>query len=166
LTPSSSGWIENTLYSFNPNNGDGCNPLGGLVFASGNLFGTNVNGGVQGGGTAYELMPQVDMNWTENVIYAFSDPFNYGGPTAGLTLDSLGNLYGTVTGGGAYGLGGVFKLTTSGGSWTYTILHDFINYGDGEWPDGNVVLDANGNVYGTVPDGGGNGDGVVWEITP
>jgi uncharacterized repeat protein (TIGR03803 family) len=167
LTPSGSGWAENTLYQFNPNIGDGCNPQAGLIFdASGNLYGTNANGGVQGGGTAFQLSPNGQGSWTENVLYAFTSGLGYGGPFGALTLDDAGNLYGTDYGGGAYGLGAVFKLTPSGSNWIYTSLHDFINYADGEFPVGNVTLDAKGDAYGTASLGGQYGYGVVWEITP
>jgi len=63
----------------------------------------------------------------------------------------------------------VYKLTPSGGGWSYTSLHDFDLQGsDGGEPYGSVALDASGNVYGAAatgpypfPD-----DGVVFEITP
>jgi len=45
-------------------------------------------------------------------------------------------------------------------------LHDFTGGADGSIPWGAVVLDANGNLYGTTYSGGAHGDGVVWEITP
>jgi uncharacterized repeat protein (TIGR03803 family) len=44
-------------------------------------------------------------------------------------------------------------------------LHDFV-ITDGARPQGNVILDAQGNVYGTALGGGASGDGVVFEITP
>ena len=62
-------------------------------------------------------------------------------------------------------LGNVFKLTPSGGGWTYSSLHDFTGGSDGAYPYSNVTFDAAGNLYGTAS-GGGRGVGVVWEITP
>ena len=59
----------------------------------------------------------------------------------------------------------VFKLTPSDGNWMYTSLHDFTGGNDGANPSSNVVFDAKGNLYGTV-NGGSQGVGVVWEITP
>ena len=72
---------------------------------------------------------------------------------------------------GAYGYGSVFKLTPQYGGWTYTDLHDFTGGTDGAYPYGGLVLDANGNLYGTTPRGGNpnycfDGCGVVFEITP
>ncbi len=82
-------------------------------------------------------------------------------------MDGAGNLYGTTFCDGANGVGNVFELTPSGNSWTYTSLHDFTFGSDGELPNSNVVIDANGNLYGTtMQEGGELGYGVVWEITP
>src|SRR5260370_13182524 len=60
-------------------------------------------------------------------------------------MDPAGNLYGTSRDGGAFGLGTVFKLDTSG---TLTVLHSFTGTDGGE-PYAGVVLDAAGNLYGT-----------------
>jgi uncharacterized repeat protein (TIGR03803 family) len=59
----------------------------------------------------------------------------------------------------------VYKLTYSRG-WLYTELYDFTGGSDGAGPVGNLVMDANGNLYGTTSAGGANGAGVIWEITP
>jgi uncharacterized repeat protein (TIGR03803 family) len=86
------------------------------------------------------------------------------GPFGRLVADSAGNLYGATEGGdGDYGA--VFKLTPSGGSWTMTVLHRF-NGSDGNTPYGSLIIDANGNLYGTTLQGGTYNQGVVFEITP
>ncbi len=59
----------------------------------------------------------------------------------------------------------VYKLSRNGSGWILTDLHDF-NGSDGLEPEGDVVLDANGNLYGTTFTGGAHGFGVVWEVTP
>ena len=81
-------------------------------------------------------------------------------------MDGAGNLYGTTLCDGANHAGNVFKLTPSGGGWTYTSLHDFTGGDDGEYPISNVIVDASGNLYGTASAGGSQGHGAVWEITP
>src|ERR1035438_6407068 len=85
-------------------------------------------------------------------------------------MDATGNLYGTTYEGGGFGIGSVFKLTPSGGGWTYTALHNFCAGGwpcsDGAFPPSGLALDAVGNFYGTTSDGGAYGGGVVFEITP
>ena len=47
---------------------------------------------------------------------------------------------------GAYGVGAVFKLTPSGGVWTYTSLYDFTGGSDGQTPRSNLVFDQYGNL--------------------
>jgi len=104
--------------------------------------------------------------WTFQLLYSLSGSGNFPGPVRNLSLDAAGNVYGTTYAGGAYGYGSVFKLTPGNGTWTYTALHDFTNANDGAYPDSNVLIDGDGNLYGTASKGGTNGLGVVWEITP
>jgi uncharacterized repeat protein (TIGR03803 family) len=164
LTPSGSGWAKSTLYSFQGDI-DGASPFGGLVFDnSGNLYGTTSGRGAGGGGTVFELTPS-NGSWTYTVLYSFSGCFGCG-PYANLVTDAGGSLYGTTYKEGAYGFGSIFKLTPANGSWTYTALHDFAGGSDGAYLYGNAAFDANGDLYGTVYEGGANGNGLVWEITP
>jgi uncharacterized repeat protein (TIGR03803 family) len=170
LAPSGSGWTENVLYNFQ-HASDGNDPECSLIFdASGNLYGTTSDSGTGGGGTAFKLTP-ANNGWDFTLIYGFTGPSG-SGPQGGLTLDANGNLYGATYTGGAYGYGAVFKLTPWSGGWTYTSLHDFTGGSDGGRPSSNVLLDSNGVLYGTAPDGGnpacdfGGGCGVVWEVTP
>ena len=170
LTPSESGWTLNVLYSFQGGN-DGDMPFGGLIFDNaGNLYGTTASGGALNGGTAFELTPSSGTGtWTFTLLYDFRGSGD-SGPLKTLTMDAAGNLYGTMFQRGAYGWGAVFKLAPGNGSWTYTSLHDFTGGSDGGYPSSNVILDANGNFYGTTEYlGSGNcysGCGEVWEITP
>jgi uncharacterized repeat protein (TIGR03803 family) len=85
-------------------------------------------------------------------------------------------LYGVTNQGGAYksggcenlGCGTVFKLAPgAGGKWTERVLHSFDdNAVDGWGPDGGLIMDAAGNLYGTTYSGGAYGYGAVFEITP
>src|SRR5277367_66876 len=89
-----------------------------------------------------------------------------GGLWSGLTLDSQGNVYGVTLGGGTNSDGTVFELTPGkNGQWTQTILHNF-NGDDGYAPNGNLVFDAAGNIYGTTHLGGAHYKGTVFELTP
>ncbi|MGO9518641.1 MAG: choice-of-anchor tandem repeat GloVer-containing protein [Candidatus Korobacteraceae bacterium] len=164
LTPTDSGWEENTLHIFDEGS-NGYFPCGNLVVdQSGNVFGTTWQGGGASGysGTVFELSP-AGGSWSFALLYGW--PNGSGGPLGALAMDNGGVLYGTTSGDGAYGAGSVFKLTPSNGSWTYTSLHDF-SVNDGAGPISNVVWDANGNLYGTTQAGGTYGNGVVWEISP
>ena len=76
-------------------------------------------------------------------------------------LEASGNIYGTASGGGASGLGTVFKLDTSGNN--YSVLQSSSN-SDGTTPEGRVVLDGAGNIYGTTYGGGASERGVVFKI--
>jgi len=159
LSPSGSGWTNKNLYSFTGNS-DGSSPVGGLAMdAQGNLYGTTPVGGPGGGGTAYELSPSGGA-WTFTLLQGFT---GYEGPYDAPTLDAAGNVYGSSA--FTDGSGQIFKLTPSAGGWSYTAVHNF-NGNDGSAPVGNVIFDANGNMYGTTAEGGSFGDGVVWEITP
>ncbi len=87
-------------------------------------------------------------------------------------MDAAGNLYGTTFSEGAFQCGNVFKLTPSGGQWTFPDLYDFTCGNDSGNPGAGVTLDGSGNIFGTTSDSGpsgtreGHGCGVVWEITP
>lgn len=111
LTPKTGGgWTETVLYNFGAGTDDGEAPYGRLIFDhAGNLYGTTIGGGNSSdGGTAFELTPSAG-NWTETVLYRFSDGYT-GGPDSGLILDVKGNLYGTTVYGGPDDAGTVFEI--------------------------------------------------------
>jgi len=160
LSPTQSGWSETTLYSFTSDTGPGA---GGLAMdAHGNLFG--MTGDIDDSfNVAFELTPQ-DGGWSFSVLHTFGE--QEATPVVGPTLDSQGNLYGPLPTGGDSGDGEIFQLTHSGDQWTYSPFYQFIPCMDGCFPFGAVTFDANGNMYGTTSQGGPDGVGVVWEITP
>jgi uncharacterized repeat protein (TIGR03803 family) len=165
LTQSGSSWTLNDLHGFG-NPGDGAMAVGGLIFdPAGNLYGTTQAGGSNNTGTVYKLAPS-GGGWTESVIYSL--PANSDdGPFSGLTRDAAGNLYGTTCGGGSHLSGSLFKLIPSGGGWVGTTLYSFTGGSDGYCPMSGLVVDGNGNLYGTTIGGGNNqNDGVVFEFTP
>jgi uncharacterized repeat protein (TIGR03803 family) len=173
LSPKTNGnWTEAVLHNFG-NFIDGRNPQATLIFdASGNIYSTTVNGGNHGFGTVFELSPKTGGGWAETILHSFNNAGNGGYiPFASVILDASGNLYGaTSTGGkyGAYGSGGtVFKLSPgAGGGWTETLLHSFGKGTDGSNPDASLIFDSSGHLYGTTVEGGKDGDGTVFEITP
>lgn len=168
LTPSGQSWTLTPLHQFVPST-DGYESFGNLIFdSSGDLLGTNRYGGPGNAGGVFELTPYND-SWEFGVLYSFT---GQNGPQASLAMDPAGNLYGTSVEGGQYDVGFVFKMTPSGSGYDYSVLHNFTGGTDGGYPYGQIVLDANGNLYGATEGGGmksdycGNGCGVVWEITP
>jgi uncharacterized repeat protein (TIGR03803 family) len=161
------GQTEIALHTFSGS--DGIFPQAGLVFdKAGNLYGTTFEGGLYRAGTVFALTPQSGGGWTETVLHNFSYlQGSANGPNAPLILDAGGNVYGTTTFGGAYDQGIVFELSPlAGGGWTYKRLHSFGNGTDGQRPQGGLVLDGAGNLYGTTVAGGAHGDGTVFKLAP
>ena len=140
---------EAVLYSFKGYPKDGGNPQAGLVRdAAGNLYGTTYGGG----GAASGIVFKIDPSGAETILHTFVGTSKDGAnPLAPLVLDSAGNLYGTTQLGGAFGLGTVFKLDTTG---AITLLHSFTGGADGGQPFGGLLRDPSGNLYGTTPLGG------------
>jgi uncharacterized repeat protein (TIGR03803 family) len=104
----------------------------------------------------------------ESILYEFTGGASDGYFPFGLTIDRKGNLFGT-TAAGLAGDGTVFELRRdSDGSWNEDVLYDFSRdcCVDGATPDGKLVFDASGNLYGTTELGGGStGGGTVFKLT-
>jgi uncharacterized repeat protein (TIGR03803 family) len=149
---------ETVLHSFG-NSPDGANPYyaGVVLDGQGNLYGTTFAGGAYGNGTVFK----VDTTGSETVLYSFGNSPDGANPDAGVVLDGQGNLYGTTFAGGAYGNGTVFKVDTTGSE---TVLHSFGNSPDGANPDAGVVLDGQGNLYGTTEVGGSGFGGTAFKV--
>jgi uncharacterized repeat protein (TIGR03803 family) len=178
LTPDKNGdWTETVLHRFAPevHPGDGCFPDDAPILdAAGNLYGTTNGCGAYGYGTVFELIPG-SPNWTEKVLYNFSDGADGALPRAGLTLYK-GSLYGTTIYGGNggalcpgspyNGCGVVFQMTQKNGKWTETVLYSFTGGSDGSEPFAGVVFDKSGNLVGTTINGGAYQSGAVFQLTP
>jgi uncharacterized repeat protein (TIGR03803 family) len=164
LTPDrAGGWTEIVLHTFGQNGiTDGYSASGSLVFdKAGNLYGTTTNGGLHSAGVVYELSPVTGGGWTYSVIHNFGVSKNDGGAPTGVTIDSVGSLYGTTYSGGVHGGGVAYQLTPGTGAvWTQSILHSFpSNSSDGSHPSTALVFDALGNLYGATEYGGYSGTG-------
>jgi uncharacterized repeat protein (TIGR03803 family) len=176
LTADAAAVRERVIYSF-AGAGIGSNPNTSLVSDSaGNLYGGTGEGGEFGGGVGYGTIFELVRNgtgWTYEVLYDFTGNADGGFPTASLALDSHGNLYGVSSTGGDNYKGNVFELSPNQeGGWTLTVLYSFTSGSDGGYPQGGVILDEAGNLYGTALYGGllsdcsGVGCGVVFELSP
>jgi uncharacterized repeat protein (TIGR03803 family) len=161
-------WSETILHNFSPDGVDGVAPFAGVtVDSQGNLYGTTSLGGKFALGAVYKLSPPPpgQSQWVESVSWSFSGP-DGGLPAYGaLISDGPGNLYGTTVSGGDGGCacGTVFEYTPGG---SLHSLYSFTNTsGDGANPEGGLVMDVAGNLYGTTINGGA-GAGTVFEITP
>jgi uncharacterized repeat protein (TIGR03803 family) len=186
LTPAGGGsWTESVLYSFCPetNCRDGDGPTAELVAdAGGNLYGTTYYGGrdcpfdvtvIFQCGVLFKLAPN-GADWTETVLHTFcqQDTCKDGGhPDTALTMDASGTLFGTTAYGGA-------DIVTSGGGTIFkfdgtSFRHVFSfcpldGCADGARPEGAMVLDAAGALYGTTLSGGSGdfGGGTLFKLKP
>jgi len=130
---------------------DGANPQSTLIRdAAGNLYGTTYYD-TSGYGTVFKM----DKTHKVTVLYNFPGPPDAANPSGPLLMDKSGNLYGTTVWGGAWNLGTVFQLSSTGAE---TVLHSFAGITDGVNPGGGVISDPAGNLYGTT-EGGSNGAG-------
>jgi uncharacterized repeat protein (TIGR03803 family) len=180
-------WREKILHSFTGGGGDGFFPTGGLIFdAAGNLYGTTDGGGDVnstlcgnpvgfGCGLVFELSPPNNgESWNETILHTFEGGTDGGWPESSLVFDGKGNLYGTTAIGDTGNGGTIFELSPAGnGVWTEAIIYSFMNVGDGYTPEGPLVFDNAGNLYGTTtvgPYGQGclnnNGCGTVFQLVP
>ncbi len=154
-----SSGAENILYSF-PGSIDGSNPIAGLVRDSaGNFYGTTNRGGTANAGTVYKIA--VDGAYT--VLHEFTGKSDGGNPGSAPIIDPAGSLYGTTTGGGKYSKGVVYTINPASSE---RVLYSFTGGVDGSDPVGPVFLDAAGILYGTTAQGGANGLGVVFQLSP
>jgi uncharacterized repeat protein (TIGR03803 family) len=164
---------ENVVYVFHggTDNGDGVDPMGGLIEVGGKLYGTTRAGGANNAGMVFS----VTTKGHETVVYSFARNGSDGAiPFAGL-IDIGGTLYGTTYVGGTgtkcsgRGCGTVFSLTAEGAE---TVLHSF-GGSDGAYVYGGL-LNVKGRLYGTTLGGGAGacaigdviGCGVVFSLTP
>jgi uncharacterized repeat protein (TIGR03803 family) len=163
------GWTETVMHNFGSGM-DGAQPAAGMIAdAAGNFYGTTAMGGSHNAGTVFEISPQQGGGWTSHTLHHFVANGTDGvSPFGGLVFDSAGNLYGTTAQGGTAGTGTVFQLSPrSGGGWNERTIHSFVRDGkDGITPYAGMIIDANGNLYGTTSQGGLLGRGVVFEISP
>jgi uncharacterized repeat protein (TIGR03803 family) len=165
---------EQVLYSFG-GKPDGAGPEGSLIVdRAGNLYGVTGFGGTFDCGSIFELSPNTDGSWTEQVLYSFRGTTDGAGPQ-GVSLAVNGDLYGVAESGGeitdrycklANGCGVAFKLKKNpDGSWSHRTLHTFTGPPlDGYHPLSNLTLDGHGNIYGVTLGGGTQGYGIVFKL--
>jgi uncharacterized repeat protein (TIGR03803 family) len=156
-----------SLVSFTADSGN----LGYLLYAgltldsSGNLYGTTYEGGTSNEGTIFELAAN-HSTFTMLVSLTGSSGYSGANPYGNLTLDSSGNLYGTTASGGASYDGTIFELASD--HRTFTSLVSFTGSSGsylGSLPQGGLIWDSSGNLYGNTTTGGIFGSGTIFEIS-
>ncbi|HLY05479.1 MAG TPA: choice-of-anchor tandem repeat GloVer-containing protein [Rhizomicrobium sp.] len=168
LTPNTGTkkWSEQVLYSFCSlaNCTDGQNPAAPLYIDDlGNIYGS-ASGGSTNDGVIFELSPK-GSGYTQSLPYTFCQQINCtdgAGPQGGVIMGTSDNLYGTTVAGGS-GQGVVFELSPNGSEWQYSDLEVFDGT-DGIYPSGGLIMDANGNLFGTTYAGGPRQHGNVFEF--
>jgi uncharacterized repeat protein (TIGR03803 family) len=164
-------WIYTLIYNFLGDSLGQYTESGLAVDATGNLYGTNYQGGSFNLGSVFKLTPGANNTWTQKIIYSFKGYAKKDGAYpyfAGVILDAQGNIYGTTYQGGSsaannLNYGTVYKLTA--GTYKESVLWSFGTSGDGYYPYHDAIL-VNGKLYGTTNNGGVHGGGIVYEVTP
>jgi uncharacterized repeat protein (TIGR03803 family) len=163
LSPGAAGYRETERFSFKKT--DGTSPVDGFVASGSVLYATASEGGKFGYGAivAFTL-----PGFKEHSVYDFTGGDDGGAPRSGLVRDGDGALYGTTFYGGAAGYGVVFRFVPSGRNGTEDVVWTFgtSSQTDGEHPQTSVLLDGDGNIYGTTQYGGSNALGVVFKLSP
>jgi uncharacterized repeat protein (TIGR03803 family) len=155
------------LFTFDGANGSYPQPSPLVQGIDGNFYGTTDGGGANtsgcsrspGCGTVFEITPEGVLTTLHN----FNDDAGGWGPMPGLTLATNGDFYGVNSNGGSSGGGEAFKITAGG---TLTTLLGFNGGAEGANPNSTPIQATNGNFYGTTVNGGTNGDGAIFEMTP
>jgi uncharacterized repeat protein (TIGR03803 family) len=143
--------------------GAGFEPQGGILpDGAGGFYGTT-SYGYDCGGTVFHYTPAAGLT----TLAAFTYPENPGVyPMGAIAVDGKGNVYGTTVASSGEGYGTIFKCTPSGELTTLALFQDPAPTDSliGETPYG-VVIDNQGNLYGTTSAGGANGDGTIFEYS-
>jgi uncharacterized repeat protein (TIGR03803 family) len=168
-TPGKNGSVGtlSTLHSFD-NNTEGSWPYAGLIEYDGNFYGATESGGLYTGqaigkGTIFKLTPNGELT----TLYVFSGGSDGANPY-GTLVEYKGLFYGTTDGGGTYGYGTVFAISSAGVRDTLVSFDNLESQGDtirGANPIGGLV-EYNGSFYGTTSAGGDSVYGTVFSIVP
>jgi hypothetical protein len=150
------GGPEVQLANFTGGVADGSDPGGRLlVDASGNLFGTTLLGGLNGGGTVFELKKTgASYATTPTVLASFGSGITPSG-LGNLVEDTAGDLFGTTT-------SSVFEVQKTGAN-SYANPVSLVPFPVGT-QIGTLTIDAKGDIFGTTISGGATDDGTVFEI--
>jgi uncharacterized repeat protein (TIGR03803 family) len=177
LARSGDTWEFYALYAFDGLNNldDGISPFAGVVIGpDGLLYGTTHSGGDGNGcmewhgcGTVFDLKPGRTVElWDDVILHRFGSADGSNPDHGDLLFGPGGDIYGTTRNGGDYQQGAVYKMISNRGGWTETVLHSFGGSPDGASPLSELIIDQQGNLYGTTSAGGANGWGAIFRLKP
>ena len=157
-------YAETVIHSFG-GGATGTEPLfsGVIRDRQGNYYGTTYGGGAYNLGTVFK----VDKNGNATVLHSFTGGSDGANPYSGLMRDAAGRMYGTTYNGGlklqacSMGCGVVFEIDLTGRE---KVIHQFSSGTDGAFPIGGLIMDGQGNLYGTTEAGGTFNLGMVYKI--
>jgi uncharacterized repeat protein (TIGR03803 family) len=151
---SSGKWVETTLHSFSKTE---CYSMGGLAIDKREiLYGTTSSGGKYGAGIAFKMTRGANGGWTYTRLHSFKTTEPY--PTTNLVIDASGKIYGG-------GQNGIFVLQFHNGKWFEHTAYTFRKDIDGYVPQGDLLFDTQGNLYGTTVKGGKFSWGAAYMLT-
>jgi uncharacterized repeat protein (TIGR03803 family) len=154
---------------------DGATPYAGLLQGSdGNLYGLTYSGASADPDTGNGVIFKIDLAGNFTPLYTFLGGTDGAQPFAALTEGSDGNFYGNTSAGGTTsycstdnfpnGCGTIFSVTPAGKEMTLHAFCSLANCADGTEPRGALSVGTDGYLYGTVPSGGTNNLGTVFQL--
>ena len=148
------------LYNFGSVN-NGANPHGDLTISESTLYGMTLGAGTLLSGMIFRI--NADGTGYQ-VLHNFGTVQNDGYCPYGSLALSGSTLYGMSPGGGAFGLGAIFKVNTDGSG--YQVLYSFGGVeNDGVYPYGSLTVSGN-TLYGMTSGGGAYSSGTIFQINP
>lgn len=128
-------------------------PSGITWGGDGHFYGVTTYGGSFGGGSFYRITPAGDLT----VLSSFELDTKVGNywPSHGLMLSSDGRFYGAAN-------DAIFRVTPAG---EMAVLYSFVDDRQGRRPNGGLIEDEAGDLYGTTASGGEFGHGAVYRLS-
>lgn len=156
------GSVESVVHDFGGGS-DGFGPGGAVtLLGATQLYGTTPDGGSGYQGVVYELTGKTHH---ERIVHAFTGGDDGGvGSLGALLADKSGDLFGVTEEGGKHAAGTAFEISHK--TKKLMTIYAFKNTPDAGSPYGGLVADASGNLYGATYEGGANGLGAVYELSP
>lgn len=138
---------------------------GTTLYGGGYYAGTTASSGAGGAPNGVGSFFSCTTTGTLKLLHSFfiRDLRN---PQDSPTVQIGGFLYGTALYGGQEDQGAIYKISATGPSYTYTLLHSFnSNLQEGHYPYQGLFKAADGALYGSTYSGGIYGYGTIYKIS-